>query len=176
VSRRVIVLVAAVTVIAAAVWVVSELNDDSAGRRGSGLRVHLSDEQAEKVEQIALDAAAVQGLAKGRDTEVTGTVVWHATEDRIIGARVEIALDPPIRSFEASVPALLEPNEDAPPGAPDLHRELRYEARNVSVLSTRIDLGSERLVAVEPAGPEAELLAVRVLGPKLKKYYYGKAD
>jgi hypothetical protein len=176
-SRRTTMAIAATTLIAAGVWAVSELADsDPPQRKGSGLRVQLTEDQAEEVERIALQAEEVQELTAGRDPRVVNTVVWHDRGDWVIGARVEIALDPPIKEFKAVVPAFLEPNEDAPPGTPDLNREVRYEARNVSVLTTRVDLDSGRMIEIAPEGPEAEVLSLRALGPKLKKYYYGKAD
>jgi hypothetical protein len=168
--------IAAIIMIAAGVWAVSEFADsDSSERRGSGVRVPLTDEQAETVERIALEDEAVQRLAAGRDSRVVSAVPW-LEKDQIVGARVEIVLDPPIKEFNAAVPALLEPNEDAPPGTPNLNRELRYKARNVSLLSTRVDLGRGLLVAIAPSGSEAEILDIQLVGPKVEKYYYGKPD
>jgi hypothetical protein len=177
VSRGLTIAVAAVTVIALGVWAVSELADsDPPERRGSGLAVHLSDEQAEEVERIALESEDVQRLAEGRDPEVVNTIVREDSENRITGANVEIRLTPEIAFFKATVPARVKPGPDAPPGTPDLDRKVRYEAENVSVLRTWVDLGEKRLIEVVPDGPEAEVHELRILGPKLQKYYNGKAD
>lgn len=175
-SRRVTVAIAAIVVIAVGVWAVSELADsDSSERRGSGVRVPLTAEQAEQAERLALEDEWVQRLTAGRDPRVVNTVSRY-TGDRIVGARVEIGLDPPIESFDAVVPALIEPTSEAPPGTPELDRRVRYVARNVSVLRTRVDLETNRLIEIVPDGPEAEIVALRILGPKPAKYYYGRPD
>jgi len=137
----------------------------------------LTAAQIRKLKSLALRDPGVRRIVARHHAHVERVVPWLSeAEPHVRGGNVQIAMRPPARLIDERLPATIYPNDEAPFGTPILHRRARFWATRVTELDATVELGSERIVQVEPAGDEVEVRRIELVGPPPGPAYRAEPD
>jgi hypothetical protein len=150
------------------VWILTGSDDGSSSRAqvaGSGYEP-ITPSQESKAKQIAARDHTVESIAGGSREAIGALEPWvNETGNELLGAVVRIRLNPAVQIRRAKVPAYIFPGSAAPPGTPSLKRFAQISATEVTELVTKVLLGENRVVAIEPRGARASVSEETLLGP-----------
>lgn len=136
------------------------------------IKNQLTNQDRRRIAVVARKSPTVESVLGSRGRRLTGLVpVTSADGTKLEGAVVTVSFKPVARLDHRRLPAQIPPNQLAPPGTPPLSRVYRCSATGVTKLELRIDLGTDRVVEIIPAGPQAEITEMQLLGPALSRIY-----
>ena len=133
---------------------------------------HLTNPDRRRVVDTARRSSDVELVLGSRRSQLGGLVpVTSADGTKLEGAVVTVRFKPAVRLTNRSLPAQIPPNRLAPPGTPPLRRSYRCTATGVTKLEVRVDLDSNRVVEIVPAGPKAKITEMQLIGPAVSRFY-----
>ena len=130
--------------------------------------------QAQRIRSAALSNGFVRQIASGSKIRASRQVVPSVTIGgrRLIGGSVQIYLDPPVSVVDQRLPAVIYPNEKAPPGTPTLHRHVLLSGSNIGQLEVAISLKGGNAERIEPSGSGSKVTKFELIGPRPKDPAY----
>ncbi len=131
--------------------------------------------KAQRIRSAALNNGFVRQLASGSEIKVSEEVVPSSTGGRrskLIGGNVQVYLSPPVDVVDQRLPAVIYPNEKAPPGTPTLHRHVLLSGTNISRLEVAIRLKRGNADRIEPSGSGFKVTRFELIGPPPKNPAY----
>jgi hypothetical protein len=131
--------------------------------------------KAQRIRSAALNNGFVRQLASGSEIKVSEEVVPSSTGGRrskLIGGDVQVYLSPPVDVVDQRLPAVIYPNEKAPPGTPTLHRHVLLSGTNISQLEVAIRLKHGNADRIEPSGNGFKITKFELIGPPPKSSAY----
>jgi hypothetical protein len=131
--------------------------------------------KAQRIRSAALNNGFVRQLASGSEIKVSEEVVPSSTGGRrskLVGGDVQVYLSPPVNVVDQRLPAVIYPNEKAPPGTPTLHRQVLLSGTNISQLEVAIRLKRGNADRIEPSGSGFKITKFELIGPPPKNPAY----
>ncbi|MDX6594690.1 MAG: hypothetical protein QOI72_72 [Solirubrobacterales bacterium] len=114
----------------------------------------------------------VEAVVGSRRIRLAGLVpVTSADGTKLEGAVVTVSFKPAVSLDHRRLPAQIPPNRLAPPGTPPLSRSYSCSATGVTKLEVRVDLDAGRVVEIIPAGLQAKITEMQLMGPALNRIY-----
>ncbi len=131
--------------------------------------------KARRIKSAALNNIYVRQVSSGSEIRVSHQVVPIVTggrHSRLIGGVVQIYLTPPVDVVDQRLPAIIYPNEKAPPGTPALFRYALLSGTNIGQLEVAIRLKHGNADRIEPSGEGFEVTKFELIGPPPKNPAY----
>jgi hypothetical protein len=126
----------------------------------------MTQADALKIKKSVLRNGVVRRLSVGSRVRVSGVVPWVSEGSReLLGGIIHVQLSPAVDFDDQKLPAMISPNQKAPPETPTLYRFVRMSATNVRDLEVQVRLANRRLVRIEPSGAGYRVTKVELIGP-----------
>jgi hypothetical protein len=126
----------------------------------------MTQADSRKIKKSVLRNGVVRRLSAGSRTHASKVIPWVSEGGReLLGGVIHIHLSPAVDFDDQKLPAMISPNQKAPPGTPTLYRLVRMSATNVSELEVQVRLANQRVVRIEPSGTGYQVTEVRIDRP-----------
>lgn len=134
----------------------------------------LSPAKAQRIRLAAEKNAFVREVASGSEARVSKQVVPSVAIGgrKLIGGVVQVYLTPVVTVMDQRLPAVIYPNEKAPPGTPTLHRHALLSGSNIDQLEVAINLKHGSAERIEPSGSGFVITKFKLIGPPPKNPAY----
>jgi hypothetical protein len=134
----------------------------------------LTPAKAQRIRSAAEKNALVAEVASGSEIRVSKQVVPSVAIGgrRLIGGVVQVYLTPAVSVIDQRLPAVIYPNEEAPPGTPTLHRHVLLSGSNIGQLEVAISLKRGSAERIEPSGSGSKITKFELIGPPPKNPAY----
>jgi hypothetical protein len=132
----------------------------------------FSDLQRQRTVSVARNDPGVEAVMGVREGRLAGFVPVRSSDGtKLEGAVVTMRFERALTLDHRRLPAQILPNELAPVGTPPIRRSYSCSATGVTELEVRVDRDTGQVVEIVPAGPNAKISEMRLIGPPVGRYY-----